>query len=66
MQIDKSQIIEFLKSRGDQDKARQADSEMPEQVDTDKDAGLLEQYGLDPKDLMDNLGGGGGLGGVLS
>lgn len=68
MQIDKSQIIEFLKSRGDQDKARQADSEMPEQVDTEKDAGLLEQYGLDPKDLMDNLGGGGGggLGGVLS
>jgi hypothetical protein len=30
MQIDKSQIVEFLKSRGEQDKASQADSELPE------------------------------------
>ena len=45
MQIDKAQIIEFLKSQGEGDKAGQAESELPEQVDTDKDAGLLEKLG---------------------
>ncbi|MCE0486401.1 hypothetical protein [Ornithinimicrobium sediminis] len=62
MQIDKAQIIEFLKSRGEQDKASQADSELPQQVDTERDSGLLEKYGIDPKELMGKLG---GLGGAL-
>lgn len=35
MQIPKEQILEFLRSRGDQDKAQQADGELPDQVDTD-------------------------------
>jgi hypothetical protein len=68
MQIDKSQIIELLKSRGDHDKASQAQSELPDQVDTDKDSGLLGKLGIDPQDLLGNLPGGigknlGGLGG---
>ncbi len=63
MQIDKTQIIEMLKSRGDDDQASQAESELPDQVDTEQDAGMLEKYGIDPKDLMGKLGGGlGGLG----
>ncbi|CAN5731199.1 MAG: hypothetical protein M3424_04460 [Actinomycetota bacterium] len=61
MQIDKTQIIEMLKSRGDDDQASQAESELPDQVDTEQDAGMLEKYGIDPKDLMGKLGG--GLGG---
>jgi hypothetical protein len=66
MQIDKSQIIELLKSRGEHDKAAQADSELPGQVDTDQHADLLGKLGLDPKDLLGALGGGlGGLGGKL-
>ena len=67
MQIDKSQIIELLKSRGDHDKAAQADSELPDQVDPQADSGLLGKLGLDPQDLLGNLPGGlgkpGGLGG---
>jgi len=55
MQIPKEQILEFLKSRGDQSQADQADSELPDQVDTDKDQGLLSKFNIDPKDL------GGGL-----
>ncbi len=63
MQIDKKQIIDMLKSKGDNDKATQADSELPDKVDTDKDSGLLSKFGLDPKDLMGKLPGGlGGLG----
>ena len=57
MQIPKDQIIEFLRSRGDQDKAGQAEGELPDQVDTDQDAGLLQKYGIDPQDLMGSLKG---------
>lgn len=65
MKIDKAQIIEFLKSRGEQEKAGQADAELPDQVDTDSDANLLEKYGINPQELLGKLGGLGGLGGAL-
>jgi hypothetical protein len=64
MNIDKNQILELLRSQGDHDKAQQADQELPGQVDTDRDAGLLAKFGLDPSELMKKLGGG-GLGGLL-
>jgi len=64
MEIDKSQVIELLKSRGDDAKAQQARDELPDKVDTDKDSGMLEKYGLNPQDLMGKLpGASGGLGG---
>ena len=63
MQIDKEQIISFLRERGDDAKADQAQQELPGQVDTDKDAGLLEKLGINPSDLLGGLGG--GLGGKL-
>ena len=46
MQIDKSQILELLRSQGDDNKAQQADQELPQQVDTDQHAGLLSKLGL--------------------
>lgn len=58
MRIDKAQIIELLKSRGDQDQAAQAESDLPEQVDTEQDSGLLAKFGIDPKELLGKLGGG--------
>ena len=63
MQIDKEQIIELLKSRGDQGKAEQAQNDLPEKVDTDQHGGLLDKLGIDPADLMGNIPGLGGLGG---
>jgi hypothetical protein len=66
MQIPKEQILELLRSRGQDDKASQADSELPDQVDTEQHAGILEKLGIDPGDLLSQLGGGaGGLGGKL-
>jgi len=64
MNIDKNQILELLRSQGDHDKAQQADSELPDQVDTDKDAGLLSKFGIDPMALIKQFGGGGGGGGI--
>ncbi|GAA2027734.1 hypothetical protein [Pseudokineococcus marinus] len=65
MQIPKQQVIDFIKSKVGGDKASQADSELPDQVDTDRDAGLLQKFGVDPQDLLGGLGGGGGLGSKL-
>lgn len=62
MQIDKDQILQLLRSRGQDDKAQQAEQELPGQVDTDQHAGLLSQLGLDPMELIGLLGGGGGGG----
>ena len=69
MQIPKEQILQFLQSRGEGDKAQQADGQLPEQVDTEQHSGLLSQLGIDPQDLLGLLGGGGsggggGLGGI--
>jgi hypothetical protein len=64
MQIPKEQILDLLRQQGDQGKAEQADSQLPEQVDTDQHAGLLQRLGIDPADLISKLGGG-GLGGLL-
>jgi hypothetical protein len=67
MQIDKSQILELLRSKGYNDKAAQAEAELPDQVDTDQHAGLLSQFGIHPAELLGKLPGGlgdklGGLG----
>jgi hypothetical protein len=72
MKIDKSQILDLLRQQGDDDKARQAQQELPDQVDTDRDAGMLAHLGIDPQDLLAKVSGTGlgsgmasGLGGML-
>lgn len=61
MNVDKAQIVDMLKQRGDDDQAAQAESELPEQVDTEKDSGMLSKLGVNPSDLM----GGSGMGDKL-
>jgi hypothetical protein len=62
VQIDKNTILDLLRERGQQDQAGQAEQELPEQVDTDRDAGLLQRFGLDPQELLQRfMGGGGGI-----
>ncbi|WP_217924532.1 hypothetical protein [Miltoncostaea oceani] len=57
MKIPKDQIIELLQGRGDGDRAELARGELPDEVDTDRDAGLLAKFGVDPKDLLGGFGG---------
>ncbi|HET7397879.1 MAG TPA: hypothetical protein VFJ94_05095 [Intrasporangium sp.] len=64
MQIDKQQILEFLKQRGEHDKAEQAASQLPDQVDTDQHEGLLGSLGINPAELLGNLANQAGLGGL--
>jgi hypothetical protein len=61
LQLDKNMILDFLRERGQQDQASQAEQELPDQVDTDQDAGLLQKFGLDPQELLQKFMGGGGL-----
>lgn len=63
MQIDKSQILDLLRSQGRGDQAQQADAELPGQVDTDQHAGLLSKFGFDVQDVIRMVSGGGGQGG---
>ncbi len=56
MEIPKDKIIQLLKDRGDHDKAAEADQELPDKVDHEEDANLLEKYGIDPKDVIGKIG----------
>jgi hypothetical protein len=58
MEIAKEQILEMLRSTGEQEKAEQAAGELPETVDTDEHADLLSKLGIDPKAFLGDLGGG--------
>jgi hypothetical protein len=58
MQIDKQQILDLLRSHGDGDRATQAEAELPDTVDTDQHAGLLEKLGINPQELLGGLAGG--------
>jgi hypothetical protein len=58
MEIPKDKILELLRERGQQDKAEQADQELPGQVDTEQHGDLLQKYGIDPKELAGKLPGG--------
>lgn len=60
MQIDKQQILSVLHGLGDQHKVDQAQAELPDQVDTDQHAGILDKLGININDLL-----GGGSGGPL-
>jgi len=58
VQLDKNMILDLLRERGDQQSADQAEQELPDQVDTDQHADLLERFGLDPHELLSRFGGG--------
>jgi hypothetical protein len=65
MEIPKDQILQLLRSRGEGQKADQAQGELPDQVDPEKHAGLLQKLGIDPQELLGSLGGAGGIAGKL-
>jgi hypothetical protein len=58
MQFDKSTIVPFLQQQGQNDKAQQVQQQLPQQVDHAQDADLLQRLGINPQDLVSQLGGG--------
>lgn len=62
MEIPKEQVLNMIRERGSAGQDEQAQQELPDQVDPERDAGLLQKFGVDPQQLMGMLGGGGGGG----
>lgn len=58
MEIPKDKILELMKSQGKSDQAGQAEQELPDQVDPERDSGLLSKFGIEPMDLLSKFGGG--------
>ncbi len=58
MQIDKETVVGLVRERGNDDQAEAARRELPDQVDTDRDAGLLQRYGIQPEELLSRFTGG--------
>ncbi len=57
MKIDKQEIVEQLRSRGEDDTADNAERELPQEVDTDDHRAKLDQLGINPTDLLGGIGG---------
>ena len=59
MQIPKEQILDLLRQQGKDDQVGGADQQLPDRVDPDQHAGLLQKFGLDPAELVAKFAGGG-------
>lgn len=57
MEIPKAMIVERIRSRSGAEKASQADDELPDKIDTDTDAELLQKYDIDPSELDEDFEG---------
>jgi len=57
MLVPKTMVVEQLRARGDDEGAERADRELGEKVDTDADAGLLSDLGVDAAKLADDFDG---------
>ena len=64
MQIDKQQVIDFIRQHVGQQQAEQAQGELPQQVDTEQHSDMLSKYGVNVQDLLGKFGGG-DLGGQI-
>jgi hypothetical protein len=64
MNIDKETILNMLRSNGQDADADRAQQDLPDQVDTDQHAGMLQRFGINPADLIAKLTAGGGQGGI--
>jgi hypothetical protein len=53
MQLDKQFVLDELRKAGQNQHVEQAVQELPEKIDHDQHAALLEKFGLDPGKLAE-------------
>jgi hypothetical protein len=61
MEFDKQQILDLLIKQGKEHLVPQAQQKLPAKVDHEQHAGLLQELGIDPKNLATDLIEGKGL-----
>jgi hypothetical protein len=59
VKLDRSELVRLLRTQGENDIADQAESQLPEEVDTDRDGDRLDALGLDRTELLAKLAAGG-------
>ncbi len=59
VEIPKDMIVKMIESRFGGEQAQQANQQLPDQVDHEQHAGLLNQFGLDPQEALSHFTGGG-------
>jgi hypothetical protein len=57
MEIDRQEIVDQLRGRGEDDVAARAERDLPEEVDTEEHSDLLHALGINPMDLIGGVGG---------
>jgi hypothetical protein len=58
VEFDRDTIVSMLRERGDRQNADRADQELPSKVDAERDAGMLQKFGIDPSELLSRATGG--------
>ena len=58
MRLAKQQLLEVLRTEGDNDTADAVQEQLPDEIDTDRDADALSAVGLDRTQRMAKLAGG--------
>jgi hypothetical protein len=48
VEIDKQQVIDFLRKEGKNEHAQKAIDELPQKIDHEQHAQMLEKFGIDP------------------
>jgi hypothetical protein len=56
MEVPRDKVVSLLRDRGQDDIADQAESRLPEQIDLDQHADLLQQHGVEPQELLGDIG----------
>jgi uncharacterized protein (DUF2267 family) len=52
MQFDKQTVLDLIKDQMGPERADQAAQQLPDQVDHEAHADVLQQFGVNPQDLM--------------
>lgn len=52
MQFDKQAVLELIEQQMGSQQAQQAAQQLPDQVDHEQHADLLQQFGVNPQDLL--------------
>jgi hypothetical protein len=54
--IDKEEVVDLLRSRGEHDKAASVSCALPRHVDTEADAGVLHQFDVNVSEIAEVVG----------
>ena len=58
MEIPKDQVLELIRQQRNPEQASEAEQELPDQIDPQRDSGVLAKFGIQPQDLLSKFSGG--------